>query len=363
MMLITREQLAHIMPNSKRLDDFLSPLNGAMAAFNIDSPKRIAAFLAQIAHESGELRYTRELASGKAYEGRKDLGNTEPGDGPRYKGRGLMQITGRDNYKAISRASGIDFLAEPELLETPTWAAWSAAWFWDSRHLNSLADLEDFKAITKKINGGYNGLVSRETYYKRALEAFSVQFTPTQQETTVPIPFLAAAVPALISALPEFAKIFSKPDVAERNTEALVKATETIMAATGTQNIQAATEAIQSDPGAAQKANEALRVNRAEIVDMIERINAMEQGNIKAAWERNEKERPVVGQFKFIHLLSSLLVIFTGSFAWAKFDKLDPAMQSMVMTAIIIGGFTAVIGYWLGSSSGSDRKTDLLKKD
>lgn len=175
-------------------------------------------------------------------------------------------------------------------------------------------------------------------------------------------PFLAVALPALVNALPEFAKIFNKPDVSERNVEAAVKASEIVMQAVGATNVQEAVEKVQTDPEAAVMANNAIRVNRVEIIDLIERINSLDQANIKSAREYNTGEPLFVNtrwlKMKFVHILSLGLVIFTGSFAWSKFGLMTPEIQSMVITAIIIGGFTAVIAYWLGSSSGSDKKTD-----
>ena len=136
--------------------------------FGITTPLRAAHFWAQIAHESGELRYTEEIASGKAYEYRKDLGNVQAGDGARYKGRGLVQLTGRTNYTTFAKAMGTDFVAHPELLSQPTWAMAVALWFWNTKGLNALADKDDIKAVTKRINGGYNGLTSRAEYLRRA---------------------------------------------------------------------------------------------------------------------------------------------------------------------------------------------------
>lgn len=152
-----------------RLLLFLEPLNATMKEFEIDkTPVRESMFLAQIAHESGGFHYVRELASGDAYEGRADLGNDEPGDGVRYKGRGLIQITGKANYRACGAALDLDLISNPELLEQPDAAARSAGWFWASRHLNELADKGDFIAITKRINGGLNGLPDRQAYLTRA---------------------------------------------------------------------------------------------------------------------------------------------------------------------------------------------------
>lgn len=168
--MITLDILMNICTTASeaRLRPYIGPLNNAMEEFEINTPERQAAFLAQVAHESGGFHYVRELASGKAYEGRKDLGNTRPGDGVRYKGRGLIQITGRANYGQCGEALGVDLIENPDLLEEHGPACFSAAWFWHSRNLNKLADEGDFKAITRRINGGYNGLADRLTYYERA---------------------------------------------------------------------------------------------------------------------------------------------------------------------------------------------------
>ena len=144
-----------------------------MDEFEINTVERQSMFLAQIAHESGGLRYVRELATGEAYDGRLDLGNTEPGDGARYKGRGLIQITGRANYRDCGSALGVDLIGNPELLESPEFACRSAAWFWKNHGLNELADKGDFKLITKRINGGYNGMADRETYLAKAQEVLA----------------------------------------------------------------------------------------------------------------------------------------------------------------------------------------------
>lgn len=174
--MVTLDQLKKIMPYAgARAAVFLTPLNEAMAEFSIDTPARQAAFLAQVAHESGSLRYVEEIASGRSYEGRADLGNTQPGDGIRFKGRGLIQITGRANYRACSLALFRDerLLDHPEILEGVLAACRSAAWFWQSRKLNHLADQGSdvsFRKITRTINGGFNGLTERIAYYERAKE-------------------------------------------------------------------------------------------------------------------------------------------------------------------------------------------------
>lgn len=165
---LTVETLKKIYPSSissNRLK-YVDFLNTYMDQYEINTPIRRQMFLAQIGHESGQLRYCEEIASGKAYEGRKDLGNINPGDGQKYKGRGLVQITGRNNYRTISRAFKIDFLQQPELLSNPEWAVISACWWWKEHKLNEIADTGDFKRVTKKINGGYNGLEDRLKLYE-----------------------------------------------------------------------------------------------------------------------------------------------------------------------------------------------------
>ena len=156
-----------------RLQPFVVPLDEAMTEFCIDTPARQAAFLAQIAHESGCFYYTREIASGDAYEGRADLGNTEPGDGRKFRGRGLMQVTGRDAYGQCSMALYGDerLLDTPELLEQYDNACRSACWFWQSRDLNELADAGDFRRITLKINGGLTHYGERQLLWERAKAA------------------------------------------------------------------------------------------------------------------------------------------------------------------------------------------------
>lgn len=172
MNLISKAQLQWIYKEAdpKRIQRFLDPLNQTLDEFEINTPQRLRMFLAQIGHESGQLRYVRELASGAAYEGRKDLGNTEPGDGVRFRGRGLIQITGRANYALASLALGLPLLEKPELLEEDVNACRSAGWFWYKHNLNSLADLGHFQTITRRINGGLNGYADRYKLLQRAIE-------------------------------------------------------------------------------------------------------------------------------------------------------------------------------------------------
>ena len=175
---ITAQQLLQILPNAgAKAGVFVPVLNTAMVRFQIVGAKRVAAFIAQVGHESGQLRWVREIwgptAQQAGYEGRADLGNTVAGDGSKYRGRGLIQITGRANYAACGEALGLDLISKPELLELPQYAAMSAAWFWSAKGLNTLADKGDFVKITRRINGGLNGQADRQALYDKALKVLA----------------------------------------------------------------------------------------------------------------------------------------------------------------------------------------------
>lgn len=171
-MQIANEQLTQIYPHSTQANrnKYLPYINRFLSEFKMDTYEIHCAFLAQIGHESGQLKYVEEIASGKAYEGRKDLGNIHKGDGVLYKGRGLIQITGRNNYLQLSKDLKIDFIINPHLLKEPMYAVLSAFWYWTSRKLNRYATLEesDFKVLTKKINGGLNGYQNRLELWNQA---------------------------------------------------------------------------------------------------------------------------------------------------------------------------------------------------
>lgn len=138
------------------------------AAGILDSPLRLAHFMAQLAHESGGFRYMEEIASGAAYEGRADLGNVMPGDGKRYKGRGPIQLTGRANYREYGHALGIDFESHPEIVALPSVGLMVACRYWTANKLNALADADDVEAITRRINGGLNGFAERKAYLAKS---------------------------------------------------------------------------------------------------------------------------------------------------------------------------------------------------
>lgn len=153
------------------------PLKLAAEYADLNTPQRLACFLAQIGHESGCLRFTKEIWGPTAQQLRyepvtklsKQLGNTEPGDGKRFMGRGLIQTTGRANYLATGNTLNLDLIASPGKLQERSAAAASAAIFWRKKNLNKFSDSYDFVTQTKRINGGLNGLAHRQALYTRAI--------------------------------------------------------------------------------------------------------------------------------------------------------------------------------------------------
>ena len=199
--MVTIEQLQQLtgIKDLVRLTEITKGLNDTLVKFKINTPLRITHFLAQVLHESGNFQYTKEnlnySATGlattfkkyfineaaavpyarqpdkianKVYGGRMGNGPEASGDGAKFKGRGFIQLTGRDNYTALSKATGVDFISHPELLESLQYAALSAGWFWDKTGLNTYADKDDVLTITKKINGGTNGLDDRKAKLVKA---------------------------------------------------------------------------------------------------------------------------------------------------------------------------------------------------
>jgi putative chitinase len=166
-----------------RWEPHLAP---AMRAYEINTPKRMAAFLAQVGHESGSLQFVHEIwgptDAQRRYDGRADLGNTELGDGYRFRGHGLIQTTGRANHRRVRDRLRAkvgprvpDFEDDPSALALPEWAAWSAADYWDDKGLNALADADEFERITRRINGGLNGQPERVLRWMTAKAAFGIE--------------------------------------------------------------------------------------------------------------------------------------------------------------------------------------------
>lgn len=172
---MTNEQLRQIATYATlvNINTYAPLLNRYMHNYNICGAERESAFLATIIHESGHFRYTREIASGAAYEGRKDLGNIYKGDGVKFRGRGLIQLTGRSNYERASKALGVDFVSNPQLLEQPRYATQVSCWWWADRGLNEIADTGDFRKVTRVVNGGENGWSDRLKLYALAKNILS----------------------------------------------------------------------------------------------------------------------------------------------------------------------------------------------
>lgn len=172
---MTKAEILKITGQNKYVtDELVSALNDTIVKYQIGTKLRICHFLAQVLHESGAFRYVEELASGDAYDTRTDLGNTKEkdGDGRTWKGRGLIQITGKTNYTTLAKEFKVDLLIHPELLEAYPLAAMSAGWYWNSRNLNAWADKDDLITITKKINGGLNGLSDRQMWLDKCKANF-----------------------------------------------------------------------------------------------------------------------------------------------------------------------------------------------
>lgn len=185
-MKITVPQIMRACPstNRARCEEFVAVFNEWNERFGINTPARVTHFCAQCWHESGALRYVEEIASGEKYEGRKDLGNTQPGDGKRFKGRAFIQITGRSNYQAYQNSGFCvgNLMAHPEWLCQNPGHTKASMWFWWKNNLSAIADEDDggkkgeeiVKRITRKVNGGYNGLSQRTFFYRRFKKEFGL---------------------------------------------------------------------------------------------------------------------------------------------------------------------------------------------
>jgi len=267
---------------------FAFHIDEACQHYGINTPLRLAHFLAQIGHESCSLKWVREIwgptQAQTRYEGRADLGNTRPGDGVRYLGRGLIQTTGRANYRSVAerlRQHGApDFEIEPERLESPEWAAWSAADYWAMRNINAAADADDLVRVTRLVNGGLNGIDDRKRRLEAARAALGAPaaepvapvppVTPTitppeTKEPAMPVPIagiVAALLPTLMESIPRLGKLFSSGSkTSERNLEAAGVVMEIVREATGSVNAQEAVEKIKAEPEALAAATKAVEDN------------------------------------------------------------------------------------------------------
>ena len=364
-----------------RAELFAAPLAEACVLYDINaSAVRLAAFLAQIGHESASLRYVAEVwgptTAQQRYEGRKDLGNTQSGDGSRYRGRGLIQTTGRANYAAVRdrlrRRLGPDvpdFEAAPERLEHIRWAVWSAADYWDWRGLNALADAGDFERITRRINGGLNGQADRLQRWERARQALRIDAhndTPaavresltaatTPELTTMPLPaILGALLPTLIESVPKLGKLFgSGSDVAERNVKAAELAMQIAKDALGARNDQEAVEMVKADPAAAAKASEAIEARWLELTeaggDGIAGARKADAERRGASWWQSPSLIVALLLLPLVYILVLSLIGAVGTASWS--DDVRAGLAGSLISAIVGG----LVGYYYGQTTSRNR--------
>lgn len=366
-----------------RVNAFADPLLEAFTAYEINTPARLAAFLAQIGHESGALRYVREVwgptPAQIRYEGRRDLGNVQPGDGRRYCGRGLVQTTGRANYVALRDRLRArigpdvpDFEAEPEALEQPRWAAWSAADYWGWRRLNALADSGDFETITRRVNGGLNGQADRLARWERAKAALAAEplqtsapapaptpepttSPPATQEPTMPLPaILAALLPSLVESIPKLGKLFgSGSEVAERNVKAAELAMTVAQEAIGARNAQETVELLKADPALMAKAAQAVEARWLELSeaggDGIAGARKADEVRSGSAWWQSPSLVMAALLLPLVYLLVLSLIGLVGSATWS--DDVRAGLAGSLMSAIVGG----LVGYYYGQTTSRNR--------
>jgi putative chitinase len=380
-MLLTAEQLRYAIGCTEaKATVYLPWFNQAAADFQIRTAQRLAAFVAQVGHESMGLHYAAEVwgptPAQARYEGRADLGNTQPGDGQRYLGRGPIQTTGRANYCTVRdrlrRRYGADvpdFEREPELLETPRWGTLASADYWQRTGCNELADagtFAAFEAITRKINGGLNGHADRLVRWNKAKQVLLVHTTePTPQPQAAPtppqqekpmLPFVAAAIPALLEAAPALIRIFGHSPQAEKNAKAAEVVAEIARQATGEATVEGAVAAIQADPAKAAAYREAVHLSMNELVALSIQMAEAEDKSRAAALDRNLQLAKASGG-RWLWLLGAVaIVVVLASYAitaWVLFGSnvtLSDETKALLIGQIVIFGFATVLSFLFGSN-------------
>ena len=369
---------------------WLLPIKSACHTWGIDTLGRLAHFLAQIGHESGSLRYTSEIwgptPAQLSYEGRKNLGNTQPGDGERYKGHGLIQVTGRFNHAQCRdgfRAAGLecpDFEQDPEALTQPIWAAHSAGWYWASRNLNEHADRDDIEAVTRKINGGLNGIEDRKARLLVARAALAdlmpqqdaepplVQLGPERYETEPDVnsqgelivkekpmaPFITAVLPALFEAVPALVRQFgSGSKMAERNAQAVDILVGTAKKAAQAVNEQDLAEKIK-DPTVAATVRQAVEANWLQIaevgggVDAARKADAAAMASGEPFWKSSPSFWIGVALLPLVYMIVANVIGVVGK---PLSDEVRSAIANGVV-GLVLGG---LIGYYYGQSTSRNR--------
>lgn len=424
--IVTPEILVDAVGCSRARAEMLAAyVDECVQAYNITTPPRLAAFLAQVGHESGSLQYMAELWGPTVQQQRYErdlaapwpsskeeaklpqfernrlaytLGNLRQGDGRRYRGRGPIQVTGARNYAAardrMRNCWGItvpDFEAYPERLEEPRWAVLSAGDYWTSSGCNALADVGDFDGVSDLINrgrkteavGDSNGYADRLARWERAKAALATYAMPAARSTPrAPIsppltpssstgnylpagegspqespmaPFIAAALPAIVEAIPKLGRIFgSGSAVAERNIKAAELAVDVVQQATGAANAQAAVEAIQADPTKLQAASQAIEARWLEISEAGSGgIAGARQAD--AAMQREGDIRKsasfwmALALLPLVYMLVASLIGLLGTASWS--DDVRAGLAGSLISAIVGG----LVGYYYGTSTSRNR--------
>lgn len=400
-----------------RAEQFAQHLRAACEWYHIVTPARLAAFLAQIGHESGSLRWVREIHDGSNYEGRADLGNTQPGDGQRYRGRGLLQVTGRANYRDTARqlawAHPPDFEQDPEALEQPRWAAYSAANWWQAHGCNALADAGKFVAIGRLINRGNanatqpafgeadrlarwetaKAAVAQAVYVAEAdsaqqaapaggqaatpaggstpaappnppkplesspIPAGEAADWPPASEQTMP-PFLIPAIVELAKSLPKLGSMFASSEVAQRNVKAAEVVLNAVVPAVQAANAQEAVERIAADPAARATAEKAVQEVWWQIseaggggIEGARKADAAAMSGDGPWWQflRSPSFWAMLLLVPLVYLLVGSLIGLWGTAQWS--DDVRAGLAGSIISAVIGGA----VGYYWGQTTSRNR--------
>lgn len=357
---ITTELIRAVSPICKNPEVVAQSLQVASEELGVQD---VAMFVAQCAHESDHFKTTVEYASGSAYEGRKDLGNTEPGDGRRFKGRGYIQLTGRENYRLAGVYFGMDFLSNPELVAQPEWAAKVSAWFFTVfRKIDGL----DITRATKRINGGLNGIKQRTEFYTRA-QQFLSKSSPTFNVKEEPVdPFTVTAITSLIKEVPDLIRIFGKGgENTERNAQAAEKVVDIARSITGEATAQAAIQAIRVDPELKQAVQQSIRESWMELTEV---GGGVGEARKFAASVQNSPYAHVVEVVSYAGLgligFANLVVFMALGIAIIMDHKSIDQLFQMASTLVQadIGASLIVFGFWLGSSVQKSRTSTEVRE-
>lgn len=379
---MTPKQLqAAVLCTPDRAELFAPFIAEAFVAYGINTAARQAAFLAQIGHESGSFRYTREIwgptPAQARYEGRQDLGNLIEGDGRRFCGHGLIQVTGRFNHRAaminLRRVFGPtvpDFELDPEQLAQPRWAALSAGDYWNRHKCDALADAGNFEGLTRAINGGLNGLADRITRWEKAKAALGVGATPRpatapapQRPTPEPTPkepevipaLVAALLPSLLEAAPKLFDIFKEGKVSEKNAKVADVVFEVAKTALNAANEQEVVERIKTDPEAAAVVKQAVEDNWFQLSEAGSGgIDGARKADLAvvASGDSVLKSPSFLMGMALLPLVYMIVGNLVGLFGKAEWSADARAGLAGAITGAIIGG---LCGYYYGQTTSRNR--------